>query len=78
MVGGDDSVCWLQMNTSADILAMTGVYMAALMAGVEEKYSLYFIGRDGSASTSALLRYCSSDGNSLTGREISSTHFFLT
>ena len=34
VVGGDDLVCWLQVNTSATILALKVVYNAALMAGV--------------------------------------------
>ena len=36
VVGGDDLVCWLQVNTSATILALKVVYNAALMAGLDE------------------------------------------
>ena len=37
MVGGGESVCWLQVNASAAILAVTGVYMAALITGFDER-----------------------------------------
>ena len=40
LVGGGDSVCRVQLNTSAGILAVTGVYMAALIAGLDESYSI--------------------------------------
>ena len=36
VVGGGDSVCWLQVNTSATIFAVMGVYMAALITGLDE------------------------------------------
>ena len=37
VVGVGDSVCWLQLNTSAVIFALKVVYSAALMAGVDER-----------------------------------------
>ena len=37
VVGGDDSVCRLQLNTSAAIFAVMGVYIAALITGLEER-----------------------------------------
>ena len=37
VVGGGDSVCWLQKNTSAAIFAVMGVYMAALITGLDER-----------------------------------------
>ena len=34
--GRGDLVCWLQLNTSAVIFAVTGVYMADLITGLDE------------------------------------------
>ena len=56
VVGGGDSVCWLQVNTSAAILAVMGVYMTALITGLDEKYSVNLAANElGCASASALL-----------------------
>ena len=40
--------------------------------------TMYLVGRDGSASTSGLFRYCSTDGNSLTWWDFIHTSIRLT
>ena len=51
-----DSVCLLQVNTSAAIFAVTGVYMAALITGLDERKSVNLAANElGCASASALL-----------------------